>query len=111
MSEPLNKSSNVIPSLKEILSKSVKGSKLVQYYKDYNSFNDKNRVILSDLIVEFFINSGIKMKTIDCLKLSKEILRMFPTELEVSILIYYSSDYLFLKSCPLYTLMMEKSKK
>lgn len=83
-------------SLDELLSKDTQGQMLKRHYELNTEFNDANRRLLVDIIVDYFLQNKLPFTTDDCESMSTEIVELFPKEEQVKLpnLIIYAC-YLF----------------
>lgn len=56
------------------------------HYKTFKRLETAHRNHIVECVVEFFLNSANKMTKNDFIKISEEIIKMFPGELKVTIL-------------------------
>lgn len=61
-----------------------RGSLLVEFYIHNNHFNEKERNLLIQFIVQYFQENGLKMTLLQSHKIEKEIIERFPNEKLVS---------------------------
>lgn len=78
-----NLTMSVSISLDELLSHDTQGQMLKTLYDKNNEFNEANRRLLVDIIVDYFLKNKIPFTTDDCESISTEIVELFPNEEQV----------------------------
>jgi len=87
---PQEKLSSAIPiNLGEILNECSTGLMINDYYKTNHKFNDNIRALLVDTIINYVITKKISMSVSLANSITDQIADIFPTEVKVSIYIYY----------------------
>lgn len=84
------KLSTAIPiNLGEILNECSTGLMINDYYKTNHKLNDNIRTLLVDTIINYVITKKISMSVSLANSIADQIADIFPTEVKVSIFIYY----------------------
>lgn len=82
-------SSAISINLGEILNECSTGLMINDYYKTNHKFNDNIRTLLVDTIINYVITKKISMSVALANSIADQIADIFPTEVKVSIFIYY----------------------
>jgi len=83
-------SSAIFPiNLGEILNECSTGLMINDYYKTNHKLNDNIRALLVDTIINYVITKKISMSVSLANSIADQIADIFPTEVKVSIFIYY----------------------
>lgn len=69
----------------KILNSSSQGRVIIQKYETTNSLNEGSRRIIVDLIINSMIQTDVRMTVILALKISQDIVKIFPSEFLVHI--------------------------